>query len=167
MIFETERLEIKRLSLEDLDHFHRIHGDSEIMEKIPAPVLSWEESKAELVSIVNAYEVDRHRLRVWGVFLKHTQQFVGVCASIGLSDQCRDLGYRVVKEYWGQGFGTELTSGLIRYLRLDHSIEFLVACVDRNNRASIKILERYMTFVKEAYDPDTGSYERHYKLTFL
>ena len=78
MIFETERLEIKRLSLEDLDHFHRIHGDSEIMEKIPAPVLSWEESKAELVSIVNAYEVDRHRLRVWGVFLKHTQQSLTV-----------------------------------------------------------------------------------------
>ena len=73
----------------------------------------------------------------------------------------------MIRDYWGQGLGTELTSGLIRYLRQDTSIQILTACVDRKNTASIKILERYMTFVKEVYDYDTQTYERHYQLNLL
>ena len=163
MIFETERLEIKKLTLDDLDDFYRLHNDEEVMGKIPAPVLSLEESRAKLISIKNAYEVDGHRLRVWGAFLKQTGQFVGVCASIGQSERCRDIGYRLVREHWGQGLGTELTAGLISELELDPSITLLTACVDRDNIASIKILEKYMTCVKEEYDADTGGYERHYQ----
>ena len=148
MIFETERLEVKKLSLDDLDDFYKLHRDPSVMEKIPAPVLNLEESKDKLVALVNAYEVEGHRLRIWGAFIKNTQHFCGLCASIGMSDQSRDIGYRILKEYWGLGFGTELTAGLIRYLRTDSSIRFLTASVDKNNSASIKILDKYMTCVK-------------------
>jgi RimJ/RimL family protein N-acetyltransferase len=165
MIFDTERLKIKKLSKEHVHEFHRIYGDKAIMEKIPAPVCNFEESKAELLSIIDAYKTYNHRLRVWGAFLRDTEQFIGVCAAISHSAQCRDIGYRILKEYWGQGFGTELTDGLIKYLKQDHSLECLTACVDKNNIASVKILEKRMTFEKEEYDSDTCRYEIHYKLS--
>ena len=166
MIFETDRLVVGKLSYTDLDNFYKLHGDAEIMGKIPAPVLSFAESKAKLCSIVESYVVEGHRLRIWGAYLKGTGQFVGLCAAIALSEQGRDIGYRILKEYWGQGLGTELTGGLIRYLRQSTSLAFLTAAVDRENTASIKILEKYMTFVQENYDPDTDRCERYYKVIF-
>ena len=164
MIFETERLEVKRLSLDDLDAFYTLHSDPEVMNKIPAPVLSLEESKSKLLTLIQAYQIDQHRLRVWGAFLKQNKQFIGLCASIGVSDSTRDIGYRVLKENWGLGLGTELTAGLIKYLKQDPLIHSLSACVDKKNSASIRILEKYMTFVKEEYDADSLSYEYHYIL---
>ena len=99
MVFETERLIVKKLSMKDIDDFHRIYGDKEVMEKIPAPVFSLDESKAELLNIINAYTVDKHRLRIWGVFIKNKMRLIGVCASIGTSEHCRNIGYRIIKEY--------------------------------------------------------------------
>ena len=164
MIFETERLEVKKLSIDDLGDFHRLHSDHEIMSKIPAPTSTLEESTAKLVSTIDAYQIERHRLRVWGVYLKTTQQFVGLCASIRVSDSCRDIGYRLLKEHWGQGMGTEVTAGLIHHLRQDISIKSLVASVDVNNIASIKILDKYMKVVPESESDEEGD-EIHYHLS--
>ena len=46
MIFATDRLVIKTLSLAHLDEFHKLHGDPEVMGKIPAPTYSLQESIA-------------------------------------------------------------------------------------------------------------------------
>ena len=164
MIFETDRLVIKKLSLANLVDFHRIHGDPEVMQSIPAPIHSLEESSAHLSSIIDAYQVQKHRLRIWGAFLKFDDKFVGVCAAIRLRDPGRDIGYRILKKYWGQGLGTELANGLINYLSSDSSIEYLTASVDGQNIASIKILDQCMTFLKEEYIADIKRYERRYIL---
>lgn len=164
MIFETDRLVIKKLSLAHLDDLHELHSDPDVMEKIPAPIKSLDESHDHLKSIIHAYEEQEHRLRIWGVFLKHDGHFVGVCAAIRVSDQSRDIGYRILKRYWGQGLGTEVANGLIGYLRTDNTLEYLTACVDGQNLASIKILEHCMTYLKVEYIADTQGYERHYKL---
>ena len=164
MIFGTQRLEVEQLSIDNLNDFHRIYGDREIMKKIPTSVFSLEESKAELLAIIEAYGIVKHRLRVWGVFLRHNNSMIGVCASIGVSEQSREIGYRIMKEYWRQGFAKELVDGLINYLRQDSSIEFLTAEVDKYNIASIRILEKNMTFLKESYDNETDRYQYHYAL---
>ena len=164
MIFETDRLVIKKLSLAHLDDFHELHSDPDVMEKIPAPIYSLDESHTHLNAIIHAYEEPEHRLRIWGIFVKNDGCFVGVCAAIRVSDQSRDIGYRILKRYWGQGLGTEVANGLIGYLRTDSTLEYLTACVDRQNLASIKILERSMTYLKEEYVADTQCYERYYKL---
>ena len=164
MVFGTQRLEVKQLSIDNLNDFHRIYGDKEIMGKIPTSIFDLEESKAELLAIIVAYGIAKHRLRVWGVFLRHNHSMIGVCASIGISEQSREIGYRIMKEYWRQGFAKELVNGLINYLRQDSSIEFLTAEVDKNNIASIRILEKNMMFVKESYDVETERYQYHYVL---
>ena len=81
-----------------------------------------------------------------------------------MSDQGRDIGYRILRKYWGQGLGTEVADGLIDYLRADRAVKYLTASVDVQNLASIKILERSMTYLSEEYVADAQRYERHYKL---
>ena len=164
MIFGTQRLEVKHLSMDNLKDFHRIYGDKDVMGKIPMSVFRLEESKAELLAIIEAYGAVNHRLRVRGVFVRHNHDMIGVCASIGVSEDSRDIGYRIVKEYWRQGFATELVDGFINYLRKDRSIQFLTAEVDKYNIASIKILGKTMMFLKESYDGETGRYQYHYRL---
>ena len=103
MIFETDRLRVRKLSVNELDVFHRIHGDRELMGSIPSPVLTLDESRAELNSIVSTYANPDHRLRVWGAFLRRSHVCVGVCASVREFVHCRDIGYRILREYWGRG----------------------------------------------------------------
>ena len=90
MIFGTEKLRARKLSVNGLDVFHRIHSDKELMGSISAPALSLDECQTELKSIVNAYAIPDQRLRVWGVFLglsghRLTNEYhCGCCANVAL-----------------------------------------------------------------------------------
>ena len=164
MIFTTNRLYIKRLSPIDSNDFHMIHSDKELMNMIPAPTLTVVQSNSKLTSIIDAYEIKEHYLRVWGAYSKEDDRLIGICAAIRESKDCCDIGYRILKKYWNQGFASELTLGLITYLKSNSSIKKLSATVDVNNIASIKVLEKYMRFTEERYDVSTQSYERFYQL---
>ena len=65
MVFRTQRLEVKQLSMNNLNDFHRKYGDEEIMGKIPTSVFRLEENEAELLAIVEAYGIVKHRLVGW------------------------------------------------------------------------------------------------------
>ncbi|MCO4781415.1 MAG: GNAT family N-acetyltransferase [Candidatus Cloacimonetes bacterium] len=164
MIFQTSRLYIKKLALSDVNHFYKLHSDPQVMEPIPAPVLNHHSSKQELHRILNAYKVKDHRLRVYGVYLHSNDDFVGLCAIIRPDSKSRSIGYRLLKDYWGQGLGTE---GMINFLKQDKSLQSIQASVDQNNIASKKILQRFMAFVKDELNSKSGSYESQFKLDLL
>ena len=65
---------------------------------------------------IQAYKEQEHRLRVWAIFSKTSDHLVGVCEAIHLSDQGRDIGYRILRKYSGQGLATEVANGLIDYI---------------------------------------------------
>ena len=52
-----------------------------------------------------------------------------------------ELGYALLPKYWGKGFGTELSKGILKYAREQNKLNELVATVHRKNKASIKILK--------------------------
>ncbi|ESP91209.1 GNAT family N-acetyltransferase [Pseudoalteromonas luteoviolacea] len=52
------------------------------------------------------------------------------------------LGYLVAEQDWGKGYGTELLSGVMGYLRQNTPIKTVHAGVDPNNLGSIRALEK-------------------------
>ena len=61
----------------------------------------------------------------------------------------REIGYRFRTLYWGNGYGTETTNGIINYIFNQLNESLITADVNENNSASIKILEKFMNFEKE------------------
>ncbi len=164
-IFITPRLIVRKLCTSDFDLLYQIYGDEKVMSQIPLQVLSLEETKAELDRIINAYDSANQRLSVWGIYTREIDQFVGVCASVRISSECRDIGYRIKSTLWGNGYGTEITEGMISYLKSDSEVKIIQASVDHKNIASIKILKKFMTFIKKEYDSENDSWTSHYELS--
>ena len=53
-----------------------------------------------------------------------------------------DLGYWVAKDYWGNGFATEASEGLIDYVKNETEFKAITACYVKGNNASAKVLKK-------------------------
>jgi len=76
----------------------------------------------------------------------------------------RELGYRFRVEYWGKGYGTEVTKGLIDFCFQDLKIEKITADVNVENIASTKILNKFLKPVREFFNEKDNCTDRRYEL---
>lgn len=114
IIFETDRLIVMQYKPEDIDNFFALNGDKEIMEFIRQPRTK-EECVTFLNEIISSYAEDAS-MGHWGTFEKSSGKYVGTFAFIpvkGTPDY--QLGYALLKEYWGKGFATEMLLEGIRH----------------------------------------------------
>lgn len=123
IIFETERLVVSEFEAADQNDFFAIYGNEEIMRYI-RPARPKEESDQFLIEVITAYK-ETPGIGRWAIHERSTGTFVGSFAIIPIPDRPEkiQLGYSLIKEYWGKGFATELTHGGLefadRHLKLD------------------------------------------------
>lgn len=64
--------------------------------------------------------------------------------------------------YWGKGYASELTPALIEFAFNQFGKTELMAEVDELNIASVKVIEKNMTYLKTHYNPKFKSNDRIY-----
>jgi [ribosomal protein S5]-alanine N-acetyltransferase len=106
VIFETERLYVRRYTLADEENFFILNSDIDIIRFIRPPK-SRLESHQFLLQNLAMYEQLPFMGR-WAMIHKPTDEFVGSFAIFPI-DNTKDiqLGYSFMKEFWGKGFATE------------------------------------------------------------
>lgn len=118
--FETERLIIRDHVMEDLKEHHRLMSDMEVMSYIQDIMThSLEESKENLkFSIMESKQVER-KCYFFAILEKATEKLVG---SIGFTILEKgegtgnaELGYFILKEFWGKGYTTEAAKAVIDF----------------------------------------------------
>ena len=78
-----------------------------------------------------------------------------------------EIGYRLLRQFWGRGYGQEICDALIWHTLEKMNLEQIVAFVDQANIASTRILGRSkMEFVIEL-DGKDGVVDRFYRLSRL
>ena len=76
------------------------------------------------------------------VVLKGTEQVVGSCCIFPDGEkESYDIGYCIHKNYWGQGYGTELVALVVGWLR-DRGAAEITAEAARENTASNRLLRK-------------------------
>jgi ribosomal-protein-alanine N-acetyltransferase len=107
IIFETERLIVRHFTAEDKDNFFSLNGDEELMRYIRKPKTK-EECDRFLEETIAGYK-DNPATGRWAVDDKLTGAFIGSFALLPVpgSDEWQ-LGYALLKNYWGKGLATEL-----------------------------------------------------------
>jgi [ribosomal protein S5]-alanine N-acetyltransferase len=138
-VFETERLNIRRYTADDLHHFFKLNGDADIMRYI-RPAQSLEQSKEFLQRIISDYEAWPGMGR-WAMFSKTDQQFIGSFAIIPVENSCRfQLGYALVKNDWGKGYASESVKGGIGYAFERLGLNEIAGITFPQNTSSQKVL---------------------------
>ncbi len=165
MVFTTQRLQIRRLTLADLDLFHKMQNDQQVMRYIGGKVSSYQENKKDLENILKFYNTPKNDFWVWAIALKSNRDFIGTVALVKNQKGEYEIGYRLLKTYWRQGYGKEVSNGLIKYAFEELRLKEIVAYVDKNNITSVRILDSTFNFIKEIYNEQDNCIDRYYKLS--
>lgn len=148
MIFETERLIVRRFTAEDKDNFFLLTGNAAVMQYI-RPVSTKEESDKFLLENISFYLANPRRGR-WAVEEKATRVFVGSFAIIPIPSEPAkiQLGYSLAPVNWGRGFATELVKAGLEYFFANDLLPEIYGITETPNVASQKAL------LKAGFIPD-------------
>ena len=154
IIFETERLVIRRLTEDDFEDFFRLHGDADVMKYI-RPAKSREEALAFLKQIIADYD-NLPGLGRWAMYSKTDPSFSGSFAVIPVqkSDDIQ-IGYLMAKEHWGKGYASEAALGGLQYVFNELKRDRVAGITFPRNIASQKVLLKHgFSFEKKIVEDD-------------
>jgi len=138
-LFETPRLLVRHLRATDVDAYHRIIGNAEVMRYIRAPQ-TFAGTREFLDKVISRYVPGSLDLR-FAVEEKETGELIGNFAIIPLERTAQtQLGYAFIPSAWGKGYATELTQAGIRYAFDQLQLEELAAIAEQGNKASLQVL---------------------------
>jgi len=140
-IVETERLELRPLTMNDLDALALIYRDSEVRKYFPEGTLTYEQTREELEWIIDVYYA-QHGFGLWATTHKQTNEFIGRCGLLPWTIDGRsevEVAYLLARAYWGRGLGTEAARAILAYGFEDLHLSRLICLIDPGNEASINV----------------------------
>jgi ribosomal-protein-alanine N-acetyltransferase len=141
----TERLLLRQWRDEDLEPFAALNADAETMRYFPSPRASREESDAFAERIRG--HLEREGWGLWAVEIVGRASFIGF---VGLARPSFDehftpaveVGWRLVREHWGNGYATEAGRASLAYGFDDLGLDEIVSFTSRINEPSRRVMER-------------------------
>jgi [ribosomal protein S5]-alanine N-acetyltransferase len=151
---EGERIFLRDHQASDLDAYHAWLSDPDTTHYLAWRSTSREASLIQLAEAMYENEQQPRRKYYLAAVLKSTQQILGD-AGFTIESQNADggvaeLGYFLLKPYWGQGYATEAVQLLLNYCFTTLHLHKVRATCDAENRASEHVLQK-CGMVREAY----------------
>lgn len=142
-LFETPRLKVRALSMQDLPALTAILSDPAVMEYSIRGVCD-EAATRQFIQWCEACYASSG-IGPWALEDRATGELVGFC---GINPEQVDgqeeisLGYRLAQRYWGKGLAAEAASAVLQYAFCDKGCESLVAIIEPAHGASIRVAEK-------------------------
>jgi RimJ/RimL family protein N-acetyltransferase len=141
MVFESERLYLRELTSNDAESFYRLNSDTEVLKYTGDSSFKDVQEAKRFLENYNPYI--KYGYGRWAVIRKIDSEFIGWC---GLKyhpeiDEV-DLGFRLFKKFWNQGYATEAAKSSIDYAFNYLKINQLIGRVELENKASIQVLKK-------------------------
>jgi RimJ/RimL family protein N-acetyltransferase len=147
--FKTDRLHLRQWRDSDRAPFAQLNGDPIAMEYFPS-TLTQDESDA-MAERCRSLIADRG-WGFWAVEHQASQQFIGFVGLHVPTDQlpfapCVEIGWRLLPDYWGQGFATEAARSVLKVGFTQLELARIVSFTAIENRRSQAVMKRLgMTF---------------------
>jgi [ribosomal protein S5]-alanine N-acetyltransferase len=159
MILQSERLYVRRYTLEDEDVFFQLNSDPEVMRFIRPPK-SRAGSRAFLIENIDFYDKNPGLGR-WALEERGSGRMVGTFSLLPLehTDDVH-IGYALMKDNWGKGYASEIVKAGIDYAFKELKLDSIVAVTYPEHFVSQKVL------LRNGFDRD-GIYQEEGKENFL
>lgn len=119
VLFSSQRLNFHKLTDQYIEEFCAMDMDAEVMEFYTSRPHGTREDALKSYARYMEYQSKHPELGGFMVFDKLTNDFVGLGVLIHLElnpeNGKHEVGYRLPKNKWGQGYATEICKRLIRY----------------------------------------------------
>jgi ribosomal-protein-alanine N-acetyltransferase len=142
-ILETERLVLRKFSVEDAAFILRLLNEPSFIRNIgDRGVRTLEDARSYILRVpIASYE--RNGFGLYLVILKESGESVGMCGLIKREElEDVDIGYAFLPEYWSKGYAVESALAVKEYARDVIGLKRLVAITDPENQGSIRVLEK-------------------------
>ena len=144
IIVETERLVLRQFSLSDANAMRGVFGDAEVM-RFGDGVQPMQWVRDWLCHCLDAYQ-QATGIGPWAVIEKLSVETIGYCGLFHFPDVCGqpeiEIGYRFVRAHWSRGYATEAALAVRDYGFNVLGISRLIAIIDPQNLASIRVAEK-------------------------
>lgn len=142
----TERMVLRRFTVDDVDLLVALDGDPEVMHFITGgAATSRQEIQEEVLPAWLAWYDRSTHLGFWAAEDRETGRFLGwfhLRPGQGRPDDEPELGYRLRREAWGRGLATEASRELVDDAFANHGASRVVAETMVVNGASRRVMEK-------------------------
>jgi RimJ/RimL family protein N-acetyltransferase len=159
----TNRFVLSKATAGDREKYYRLSSNANVMKYVTGFALTREESDAMLDDFLQEQHPDS-RLGRYIIEDRFSGELVGI-AKLDLYGNDVEIGYRVMEEFWGRGVATEIARGLINFSLRTFRPPAVIAFVNVENAASIRVLEKAgMQNVERIDDLDEAKFKFSYSL---
>lgn len=141
-MIESERIIFRKFTPDDLSKLIELRSDEEVIKHMGGKRLQNPEA---IEKRFQAY-MDSYEKSVFGVcamIWKETGEMFGWSGLMPLEDTGEtEVGYGMIKEFWGKGIGYECAAAWLRYAFETAGLERVVAVATPENAASRRIMEK-------------------------
>lgn len=149
IVSTTERLILRHFKQSDADCFYRLNAMPEVLEYTGDLPFESVTAAATFITTYAAYQ--KTGMGRWTIELRQSQLPIGWCGLKQHKNGMVDLGYRLLKNYWGQGIATEASEAVLAIGFNALNLNEIVGRSAFANKASIRVLEKIgMKFWKNA-----------------
>ncbi len=164
VFIETERLILREIVLADAKDMFALNADPFVHTYLGRNPVKTIEQVEGVIDFIRQQYIDNGIGR-WAIEEKETGKFVGwaglkfIIDSINGHTNYFDLGYRLIRKYWGKGYASEAAASCVNYGFTNLMVSEIYAIADVDNIASVKVLERTGFRRMQTFDFEN---EQHY-----
>jgi len=139
---ETERLILRPFEESD---FEAVHAYASVAENIQYMIWGPNDESQTRAFISQAIAQSREspcRNYQYAAVLKSSQKLIGGCNLAMIDDDQAEIGWILHRDYWKQGFGTEMGKRIVEFGFRDLGLRRIIAHCDTENYGSYRVMER-------------------------
>lgn len=147
IFLETERMLLREILPTDDTAMFELDSDKDVHKYLGnQPFTKIEESREIIRFIRQQYE--DNGIGRWAMINKETNEFMGWTGLKLMKELTNyhinyyDLGYRLIKRFWGKGYATESAKAIIQHGFNELKLNDIFAMADVNNAGSYRVLEK-------------------------
>ena len=155
---ETKRMILREFTETDVDNLTELDADPEVTRYINGGKSTPRDFIEEkVIPHILAYYQNDDEQGIWAAINKSDGEFMGwFHLRPNRADTTEtELGYRLKRQYWGQGYATEGSRALVAQGFNQLKVDVIVAIADPANGASRRVMEKAgLSFELEYPEPD-------------
>lgn len=143
VFIETERLQIKQLTIQDLTAFHSYRSNPEVTKYQGFDVMTKQQAKLFIKLNATKQFGNTDGWIQYAIKIKATQQLIGDCAIklISHKNKSAEIGITIMPTEQMKGYAKEAMLGIMDFLFTTKHVHRIVEIVDTENIASIHLLQ--------------------------
>jgi RimJ/RimL family protein N-acetyltransferase len=141
---ETERLFLRQWHESDREPWAALCADPEVMEYLSSP-----RDRQTSDSAIDRWteRIEKHGWSFLALETKATGSFIGMAGLQVPAEPhpylpCTEIGWRLARSYWGQGYASEAAKRILQFAFEDLKLPEVIATTAKNNRRSSAVMER-------------------------